>query len=160
MAAPTLPGLEHAGRRPQLHVVLCHQATDSPVSLSCSFSPFMSGFLAPPASPPPPRHSHLHSRVHTPHPHTHTPTHARARTHTHTQCTLASRHKAKLCSAPVHQEPSRTVDQAPSAWEGASAFTVWAKTAWSAKAGSMGEQITYGRAAASADIAFNIAVET
>ena len=111
MAAPTLPRLEHAGRRPQLHEDLCHQATDSSVSLSCSFSLFMSGFLAPPASPPPPRHSHLHSRVHMPHPHTHTHTHARA--HAHTQCTLASRRKAKLCSVPVHREPSRTVDQAP-----------------------------------------------
>ena len=96
------------------------------LALPCPFSPFIMGFLAPglpcssyfPLLLPPPLHM----------PHTHTHTHTRTDTHTntHTQ-TLASRRQAKLCSVPVHREPSRTVDQAPSAREGASAFKVWAK---------------------------------
>ena len=102
------------------------------LALPCPFSPFMLGFLAPglpcssclPSSSPP--HSHLHMPHPHPHPHTHAHTHSLTNTHTHTH-TLASRRKAKLCSVPVHQEPSRTVDQAPSAREGASAFKVWAK---------------------------------
>ena len=108
------------------------------LALPCPFSPFMLGFLAPglpcssclPSSSSPP-HSICHIHTHT-HAHTHSLTHSR----THA---LASRCKAKLCLVPVHQEPSRTVDQDPSALEGARAFTVWAKTAWSAKAGWLGE---------------------